>query len=146
MENVWATLVKIAAAVGGAIASFFGGWDSFLIAMIVFMAIDYATGVIVGFMQKSAKTEHGGLDSRVGWKGFFKKVVVLLVIGMATVLDGLAGTDAIIRSAAIFFYIANEGLSILENLSLMGIPMPAVIKNALEQLRAKSEKPPDVDA
>lgn len=141
MDNVWAWMIKAGAAIGGAVASFFGGWDSFLIAMIVFMVIDYATGLAVGIANKSHKTENGGLDSRVGWKGLIKKATVLLVIGMATVLDNVVGTDHMIRSAAVFFYIANEGLSILENVAVLGVPMPKIIGSVLEQMQEqKTEK------
>lgn len=142
----WDKVVKMLAAVGGAIAGVFGGFDTMLIVLVAFMAIDYVTGLIVAWMGKSIKTENGHLDSKVGFIGLCKKCLMLVFVLMAALLDRALGTDAaIFRSMVIWFYIANEGLSILENLALADVPFPKRVKQALEQLRNKNDEPPDVD-
>lgn len=142
----WDKLVKTMAAVGGAIAGIFGGFDTMLIVLMAFMVIDYVTGMVVAWMGKSKKTESGHLDSKVGFVGLCKKCLMLIFVLMAALLDRALGTDsAIFRSMVIWFYIANEGLSILENLALADVPFPKRIKQALEQLRDKNDEPPDVE-
>lgn len=149
MHEYWDKAVKIAAAVGGAIAGFLGGWDMMLRVLVSLMAVDYASGLIVAWMGKSRKTENGYLDSNVGFKGIAKKVLVLLMVAVAAMTDKALGGEStsVFRSMVIWFYIANEGLSILENLALAGVPFPASMKNALEQMRKKADeqKPPDAD-
>lgn len=124
---------------GSAIANLLGGWDTALQTIIIFMAIDYLTGLIVaGVFKKSKKTETGGLESRVGWKGLCRKGMTLLIILVATQLDRMSGTD-VIRNAVIIGYIANEALSIIENAGLMGLPVPKFLQNAIDILKKKSE-------
>lgn len=157
MENVsqakpiWDKIVKVLAAIGGAVAGVFGGVDTVLIVLVVCMVIDYITGWIVAWMGKSAKTETGHLDSKVGARGIAKKCLMLLMVILAAMVDRALGTEqAIFRTMIIWFYIANEGLSILENMALAGVPFPQAMKNALEQVRKKNDqqnveadKPPD---
>ena len=133
--------------VGGAIASAFGGWDAALITLITFMAIDYATGLIVaGVFHKSRKSETGALESRAGWKGLCRKCVTLLMVLVGCRLDIMIGSN-FIRDAVVIAFIANEALSIIENVGLMGVPIPSVIIKAIEVLkkRAESEGKPDAD-
>lgn len=142
----WDKLVKVLAAIGGAVAGVFGGFDTMMIVLVAFMVIDYATGMLVAWMGKSIKTETGHLDSKVGFIGLCKKCLMLIFVLMAALLDRAMGTDAaIFRSMVIWFYIANEGLSVLENLALAGVPFPRRIRQALEQLRDKNDEPPDED-
>lgn len=126
--------------VGSAIAALFGGWDEALVTLIIFMVIDYVSGLIVaGVFHTSKKTESGTLESRAGWKGLCRKCVTLLFVLVAHRLDMAIGVDYI-RNAVIIGFIANELISIVENAGLMGIPLPKVIQNAIDILTDKSEK------
>lgn len=125
--------------VGGFIASLFGGWDAALVTLIIFMGVDYLTGLIVaGVFHNSEKTETGTLESRAGWKGLCRKGVSLLVVLVACRLDLVIGSN-FIRDSVIIAFIANETLSIVENAGLMGIPIPAVIARAIDVLKKKAE-------
>lgn len=147
MYEAWDKIVKVLAMAGGAIAGLFGGFDTMLMVLVACMVIDYVTGLIVAWMGKSQKTESGHLDSKVGFVGIGKKALILLAVLMAALLDrALGGDSAIFRTMLIWFYVANEGISILENLALAGVPFPKGVLNALEQLKAKNDEPPDVDA
>ena len=131
--------------VGSFIASLFGGFDAALITLIIFMCVDYVTGLIVaGVFHKSAKTKNGALESGVGWKGICKKGVTLLVVLVACRLDTVMGSN-FIRDAVVIAFIANETISIIENAGLMGIPIPGVITRAIEVLRKKSDSKEDSD-
>lgn len=133
------TLLTILGIVGSAIASAFGGWDSALTTLVIFMGVDYLTGLIVaGVFHNSEKTETGALESRAGWKGLCRKGVTLLIVLVACRLDLAMGSD-FIRDAAVIAFIANETISIIENCGLMGIPIPAVVTKAIEVLKNKSE-------
>ena len=126
--------------VGSTIASFFGGFDAALIPLLIFMGVDYATGLIVaGVFHKSEKTENGALESRAGWKGLCRKGVSLLVVLVACRLDMIMGSN-FIRDATVIAFIANETISIIENAGLMGVPIPSVITKAIEVLKKKSER------
>lgn len=126
--------------VGSTIASFFGGFDAALITLLIFMGVDYATGLIVaGVFHKSEKTENGALESRAGWKGLCRKGVSLLVVLVACRLDMIMGSN-FIRDATVIAFIANEAISIIENAGLMGVPIPSVITKAIEVLKKKSER------
>ena len=119
----------ITGAIGGTIAYFFGGWDQALMTLIIFMAIDYISGLIVaGVFHNSKKTGSGTLESRTGWKGLCRKCMTLLFVLVAYRLDLAIGVDYI-RDAVIIGFMANELISIVENAGLMGIPLPAVIAN-----------------
>ena len=123
--------------VGSAIASFFGGWDTGLITLIILMAIDYISGLAVaGIFHKSKKTDTGTLESRAGWKGLCRKGMTLLFVLVAYRLDLVIGSNYI-RDAVIIGFIANETISIIENAGLMGIPLPNVITKAIDILTKK---------
>ena len=142
MENVVhiknAVLAALAA-FGTFVANALGGWDAALQVLIGLMAADYVTGLIVaGVFKRSGKSETGALESRAGFKGLVRKCTILMLVWVATMLDRLTGA-AYIRTAVCLFFIGNEGLSILENTALMGVPYPAFIKNALEAMRDKGD-------
>ena len=128
-------ILGVIAGVGGFLSQMLGGWDMLLQVLIVIMAVDVITGwIVAGIFHKSPKTETGALDSKIGFKGLFKKFSVLLLILVAAQLDKAIG-GSFSRTAVILFFCGNEGLSILENLALMGIEYPAFLKNALEALK-----------
>ncbi|MGN0518129.1 MAG: holin family protein [Acutalibacteraceae bacterium] len=134
------TICTILGAIGSGIAAVFGGWDAALLTLIIFMAIDYITGLIVaGVFHKSNKSNSGALQSHAGFKGLCKKGAVLLIVLVAARLDITIGTTYI-RDAVCIAYIANEAISIIENVGLMGVPMPQVILKAIDVLKNKSEK------
>ena len=129
------TVLAVLAAAGSAIAQALGGWDVALKVLICFMALDYVTGWLVAAVwHKSAKSKTGALDSKASYKGLVKKGVMLALVWMAALLDQAMGAEsAVCRDAVCWFYIANEGLSLLENLSLAGVPFPNKIKELLGQ-------------
>lgn len=130
-------LISIIGVIGSAIASAFGGWSTGLTTLVIFMAIDYLTGLIVaGVFHKSTKTETGTLESRAGFKGLCRKGAMLLVVLVAYRLDLAVGT-AYIKDAVIIAFIANEAISIIENAGLMGVPMNDALKNAIDVLQKK---------
>jgi len=136
MKHVLLTLVGL---VGSLITTAFGGWDTGLATLVMFMTIDFISGLIVaGVFQKSKKTESGALESRIGWKGLARKCMTLLFVLIAYRLDLMIGTDYI-RDAVIIGFCANELISIVENAGLMGIPLPNVIKKAIDILVQKEE-------
>lgn len=125
--------------VGGVITSIFGGWDTAMVTLLIFMGLDYITGLIVaGVFHKSSKSENGALESRAGWKGLCRKGITLVIVIIAYRLDLVVGSD-FIRDAVIITFIANETISIVENAGLMGIPIPAVITKAIDILNAKAQ-------
>lgn len=145
MENVWKTVIKIMTAIGGAIGGALGGWDSLLAVLVGMMVADYISGIIVAAMGKSQKTEYGGLSSKVGWIGLAKKGMMLLVVLIGTLLDGaLELNNAMCRDAVCWFYVANEGLSLVENLNLIGVPFPTKIKELLGEKLEDDKEPPDL--
>lgn len=127
--------------VGGLIAGLYGGWTSAMTTLIIFMGIDYLTGLIVaGIFKKSGKSENGALESRVGFKGLCRKGMILLILLVACRLDLILDTTYI-KDAVCIGFITNETLSIIENAGLMGVPIPAVITKAVDVLRgAKNDK------
>lgn len=143
---MWEKVFKVIATVAGAIAGLFGEWDVMLTILLVVMAIDYVTGIIVAACGRSPKTEKGGLSSKVGFVGLAKKGIIMLVVLLATLLDrALGNTTKVFQMATTFYYIANEGLSILENAVILDVPFPKKIKQALETMKeqADEDKPPD---
>lgn len=133
-------IVSALGAIGSFIAGLFSGWDAALMTLVIFMAIDYVTGLIVaGVFKKSTKTESGGLESKAGWKGLLRKGMALLIVLVAYRLDVIIGASYI-RDAVCIAFIANETISIIENAGLMGVPIPAVITNAVELLKKKGEE------
>lgn len=140
----WDKIFKILAGAAGAVAGLFGEWSTMLTILVVVMAIDYISGVIVAACGRSPKTEAGGLSSKVGFIGIAKKGFIMLLVLLATLLDRAIGNEAMVfQSSLVFYYIANEGLSVLENAALMGVRFPDKIRKALETLRENEDKPPD---
>ena len=132
-------ILSLLGCAGSVIASLFGGWDAALVTLLIFMGVDYVTGLIVaGVFHTSEKTENGTLESRAGWKGLCRKGVTLLVVLVACRLDLMMGSN-FIRDAVVIAFVANETISIIENSGLMGIPIPAVITKAIEVLKKKAE-------
>ena len=139
MEKVWVWIVRGCGAVGSFLAGLLGGWDATLIALLLVMALDFATGLLVAWNGNSSKTETGGLSSSVSFKGLTKKIAILLLIALAAVLDRAVGTPGVLRLAVSMFYTANEGLSILENVALLGLKLPVTLVSALEAMRERGE-------
>ena len=139
MKQIQLVFFGAVGAVGGAFASFFGGWDAALTTLLIFMGIDYLTGrIVAGVFNKSQKTKTGSLESRAGWKGLCRKGVTLLIVLVACRLDLLTGST-FIRDAVVIAFVVNETLSIIENAGLMGVPIPSVIVKAIEVLKKRSE-------
>ena len=137
MKEFWTTIQIAFAAVGGWLGWFLGGCDGLLYALIAFVVIDYITGVMC------AITDHT-LSSEVGFRGICRKVLIFLLVGIANILDvNVIGTGSVLRTAVIFFYISNEGVSLLENAAHLGLPVPEAIKTVLEQLHDRSEDKED---
>ncbi len=133
MKEFWNTIQVIFTAIGGWLGYFLGGCDGLLYALIAFVVIDYITGVM------SAINGHR-LSSSVGFKGICRKVLIFLLVGSANILDvHVIGTGSVLRTAVIFFYISNEGVSLMENAAHLGLPVPEKIKLVLEQLHDRSE-------
>lgn len=129
--------------VGSFVASLFGGWDSALTTLLIFMGVDYITGLIVaGVFHNSGKSKTGTLESRAGWKGLCRKGMTLLMVLIACRLDLVMGTS-FVRDAVVIAYIVNECISIIENAGLMGLPIPAALTKAIDVLKQKSEKEGD---
>ena len=134
MKEFWNTIQLMFTAVGGWLGYFLGGCDGLLYALIAFVVIDYITGVMCAIINRE-------LSSAVGFKGIFRKVLIFLLVGIANVIDvQVIGTGAVLRTAVIFFYISNEGVSLLENAGHLGLPIPEKIKTVLEQLHDRAEK------
>lgn len=131
--------LTIVGTTGSLMASFFGGWTESLTTLLIFMLIDYATGLIVaGVFHKSQKTASGALESRAGFKGLCRKCAILLFVLIGYRLDLAVGTTYI-RDAVCIAFIANELISIVENAGLMGLPIPAVITKAIDVLKSKGD-------
>lgn len=125
--------------VGSTIAAMFGGWDNGLVTLLIFMVIDYVSGLIVaGVFKNSPKTDTGALESKAGWKGLCRKCMTLVFVLIAYRLDLTIGTNYI-RDAVIIAFIANETISLVENAGLMGVPLPAVITKAIDVLQKRAE-------
>lgn len=141
MKNeFYTTLCMAVGAIGGAVASLFGGWDTALQTLVIFMAIDYITGLVVaGVFHTSPKTKTGTLESRAGWKGLCRKGVSLLVVLVACRLDGIIGTT-FVRDMTVIAFSCNEVISIVENAGLMGVPVPVAVTKAIDVLKQKAEK------
>lgn len=133
MKDIINTIQIVITALGGYLGYFLGGLDGFLYALIAFIVIDYLTGIMVAVLEKK-------LSSEVGFRGIFKKVLIFSLVAVAHIVDSqLIQTGSAIRTAVIFFYLSNEGISILENTAKIGLPIPEKLKTVLEQLN-KEEK------
>lgn len=134
MKEFWNTIQLIFAGVGGWLGYFLGGCDGLLYALIAFVIIDYITGVMCAISNHT-------LSSEVGFKGICRKVLIFLLVGIANILDiHVIGSGSALRTAVIFFYISNEGVSLLENAAHLGLPIPEKIKTVLEQLHDRAER------
>lgn len=135
------SVLTACSAAGAVIAKALGGWDESLQVLITFMAVDYVLGIIIALVWKSSpKTEDGSFESNASLKGLFRKGGILAIVYMAVQIDMLAGNSSYIRNTVILFFIANEGFSIIENLGIMGLPMPEVIRNAFAAIKKQSEQ------
>lgn len=134
MKEFWNVIQMVFAAIGGWLGWFLGGCDGLLFALLAFVVVDYITGVMCAISDKS-------LSSAVGFKGICRKVIIFILVGMAHILDTqVIGAGSVLRTAVIFFYISNEGVSLLENAGHLGLPIPEKIKTVLEQLHERTEK------
>ena len=133
MKEFWNTIQLAFAAVGGWLGYFLGGCDGLLYALIAFVAIDYITGVMCAISDKT-------LSSEVGFKSICRKVLIFLLVGIGNIIDvQVLGSPGVLRTAVIFFYLSNEGVSLLENAAHLGLPVPDAIKTVLEQLHDRSD-------
>ena len=137
MKEFWNTMQFIFAVLGGWLGYFLGGCDGLLIALVAFVSIDYVTGVMCAVSDKD-------LSSRVGFKGICRKILIFALVGVANLIDvQVIQTGSILRTAVIFFYLSNEGVSLLENAAHLGLPIPKKLKAVLEQLHDKHNKEED---
>ena len=133
MKEIWTWIQLLLAAIGGWLGWFLGGADGFLYALIAFVVIDYITGVMCAIVDKK-------LSSEVGFKGICKKVLIFMMVGIGNIIDvQVLGQAGVLRTAVIFFYLSNEGVSMLENAGHLGLPIPAKLKDILVQLHNRSE-------
>ena len=140
MKEFWNIIQLIFAAIGGWLGYFLGGCDGLLFTLVIFVAVDYVTGVMCAIANHT-------LSSEVGFRGICRKVLIFILIGIGHLLDvNVIGTGSILRTALIFFYLSNEGLSLIENAAYLGLPIPEKLKDVLIQLHDRSEKEslPDV--
>lgn len=133
MKEFWNVIQMVFTAVGGWLGYFLGGNDGLLIALVVFVVVDYLTGVMCAVSDKK-------LSSEVGFKGICRKVLIFLLVGIANIVDvQVIGTGSVLRTAVIFFYLSNEGVSLLENAAHLGLPVPEKMKDILAQLHDRAE-------
>lgn len=134
MKEFWTTIQVVFAGIGGWLGWFLGGCDGLLYALLAFVVIDYITGIMCAVVDKK-------LSSEVGFKGIFKKVLIFALVVIGHILDTrVIGSGSVMRTAVIFFYLSNEGVSLLENAAYLGLPIPQKLKSVLEQLHDRSEK------
>ncbi|NCB92217.1 MAG: holin [Clostridia bacterium] len=134
MKEFWNVIQVVFAAIGGWLGWFLGGTDGFLYALIAFVVIDYITGIMCAIVDHK-------LSSEIGFKGIFKKVLIFTMVGIGNIIDvQVLGQAGVLRTAVIFFYLSNEGVSMLENAGHLGLPIPAKLKEVLEQLHDRSGK------
>ena len=132
MKEFWNTIQLVITAIGGWLGYFLGGCDGLLFALMAFVVIDYITGVMCAINDRK-------LSSEVGFRGICRKVLIFLLVGIANILDvQVIGTGSVLRTAVIFFYLSNEGVSLLENAAHLGLPVPDAVKTVLEQLHDRS--------
>lgn len=134
MKEFWTTIQVVFAGIGGWLGWFLGGCDGLLYALLAFVVIDYVTGIMCAVVDKK-------LSSEVGFKGIFKKVLIFALVCIGHILDTrVIGSGSVMRTAVIFFYLSNEGVSLLENATYLGLPIPQKLKSVLEQLHDRAEK------
>lgn len=133
MKEFWSMVQLVFAAVGGWLGYFLGGCDGLLIALVVFAVVDYITGVMCAVSDKE-------LSSKVGFRGICRKVLIFILVGAANILDAhVIGSGSVLRTAVIFFYLSNEGVSLLENAAHLGLPIPQKLKDVLAQIHDRAE-------
>lgn len=134
MKELWSFTQAVITTLGGILGWFLGGLDGLLYTLIVFVVLDYVTGLLNAINEKK-------LSSETGFKGIAKKIIIFMLVGIAHILDAhILGQIGVLRSAVIFFYLSNEGISILENASKIGLPIPQKLQDILEQLNKREEK------
>ena len=139
IDLLWAKVQAAITAIGGWLGDFLGGIDGLMIALLVFMVLDYITGIMTAIIDKK-------LSSAVGFKGIFKKLLIVMLVGVANIVDTqVIGTGSALRGAVICFYLSNEGLSLLENAAYLGLPVPDKLKNILAQLHDRDKKESDTE-
>ena len=135
MKEFWNMIQLVITAMGGWLGYFLGGCDGLLIALVLFAVVDYLTGIMCAVADQK-------LSSQVGFKGICRKVLIFLLVGIANIIDvQVIGTGSVIRTAVIFFYLSNEGVSILENAAHLGLPIPETLKAALAQIHDRASIP-----
>lgn len=133
IKELWIFVQTVIAAVGGWLGWFLGGLDGFLYALIIFVIVDYITGIMVAIINRE-------LSSEIGARGIFKKILIFILVAIAHIIDSrLIGEGSVIRTAVIFFYLSNEGISIIENSTRIGLPVPQKLKDVLAQLHGKAK-------
>ena len=133
MKEFWSMVQLVFTGIGGWLGYFLGGCDGLILALLLFVSVDYITGVMCAIADRK-------LSSEVGFKGICRKVLIFLLVGIANILDvNVIGTGSVLRTAVIFFYISNEGVRLLENAAHLGLPVPNKMKAVLEQLHKKGE-------
>ena len=133
MKGFWNTIQIVFESIGGCIGYFMGGCDGLIYALIAFVVVDYITGFMCAIIDKR-------LSSEIGFKGICKKMLIFILVGLANILDTqVIGTGCVLRTAVIFFYISNEGVSLLENAAHLGLPIPSKLKDILKQLHDRAE-------
>ncbi len=138
---MWDKLTKAGAAVVGALAGLLGEWNVMLTALAVLMVLDYLSGLLCAWRGVSPKTVTGGVSSKVSFDGLAKKAFIMLIVLLATILDHVIDMgSAVFQTAATMYYIANEGISILENAALLGVPFPERMKKTLEAVKKKADE------
>lgn len=131
MKQFVETMQYVISGIGGFVGWFLGGVDGFLYALLVFVVVDYLTGLMAAYIQKK-------ISSKVGFRGICRKVAIFCLVGIAHILDAqVIKTGSVLRTAIVFFYLSNEGVSILENITVIGLPVPQKLKDVLEQIREK---------
>ncbi len=134
MKDIWNASQLAITAIGGWLGWVLGGWDGFLYALVTFVLTDYLTGLMAAAVEKK-------LSSEIGFKGIFRKVLIFMLVGIGHILDTrVIGDGSVLRTAVIFFYISNEGISIIENAGRIGLPIPQKLKAILEQLKTKGDE------
>lgn len=134
MKTMWLSIQLGVTAIGGWLGYFLGGFDGFLYALVAFVVLDYITGIMCAVLDKS-------LSSEIGFRGIFKKVLIFSLVGIGHIIDqSVIGDGSVIRTAVIFFYLSNEGVSILENAAYIGLPVPQKLKDVLEQLHHRDDR------
>ena len=145
LRDIWIWICGAAATIGTWLAYLLGGWDAAIGTMFVAMALDYVTGILCALIGRSPKTQTGHFSSAVAFRGITIKMMMLIIIMVATMVDRLLGTEGIARLAAISFYVANEGMSVIENANAMGVPFPRGLLDTLKRVKRRGDATTAID-